>query len=157
MSETAGSDRLPAFNHVAMGVSSDLLGEEGRREILDFYREVFGWTEMPTMTQDGQLLVLRCYSNEQFVFLHASPKPMQCDSMDHFGMSVGTEAELDAMLERARKYGEDDPRVEIIDKKTDDFKVLKLHNFYVRFLLPLMVEVQCYEWAAGFGEQSHPE
>ncbi|UCE86568.1 MAG: hypothetical protein JSU66_02190 [Deltaproteobacteria bacterium] len=156
MPEPPAHSRLPAFNHVAMGVPSELLGERERGEILDFYGEVFGWTEMPTMTKDGQLLVLRCYSNEQFVFLHATRTPMRCDEMDHFGMSVGTEQELDAMLARARTYRERDARVEIIDKKTDDFRVLKLHNFYVRYLLPLMVEVQCYEWAAGFGEQSQP-
>jgi hypothetical protein len=39
----------------------------------------------------------------------------------------------------------------------DDFKVLKLHNFYVRYLLPLMVEVQCYEWAPGFDGTSQPD
>ena len=33
MPETAASSRLPAFNHVAMGVSSDLLGEQGRRAL----------------------------------------------------------------------------------------------------------------------------
>ena len=153
MSEAA---RTPRFNHVAMGVPSDLIGEAGRKEILDFYQEVFGWSEMPTLSKDGELLVLRCYSNEQFVFLHGSATPMQCDKMDHFGMSVGTEQELDEMLARARKVGERDARVEIVDKKTDDFKVLKLHNFYVRYLLPLRIEVQCYEWADGFGAQSQP-
>jgi len=29
--------------------------------------------------------------------------------------------------------------------------VLKLHAFYLRYLLPLRIEVQCFEWAAGFG------
>ncbi len=157
MPETARANPMPAFNHVAMSVPADLLDEPGRAQILDFYREVFGWTEMPNLTNDRELLVLRCFSNEQFVYLHASPKPMQCDKLDHFGMSVASERELDEMLARARKVQERDARVELIEKKTDDFKVLKLHNFYVRFLLPLMVEVQCYEWAEGLGAQSVPK
>ncbi len=147
---------IPRFNHVALSLPAETLDEVGRAKLLDFYGDVFGFTEMPTMTVDRELLVLRCYSNEQFVFLHGSATPMQCDKMDHFGMSVGTEQELDEMLARARKVGERDARVEIVDKKTDDFKVLKLHNFYVRYLLPLRIEVQCYEWADGFGAQSQP-
>jgi hypothetical protein len=31
--------------------------------------------------------------------------------------------------------------------------VLKLHAFYVRYLLPLQIEVQHFEWAPGFDAQ----
>ena len=149
-------NRKPTFNHVAMSVPAELLGEQGRREILDFYGEVFGWTEMPTLTEDRARLVLRAHSNEQFVFLVASPEPMRCPRMDHFGMSVATPEELDAMLARARKFGERDARVEIVERKTEDYGVVKLHSFYVGYRLPLMVEVQCYEWAEGTGADSLP-
>ena len=50
--------RTPTFNHVAMSVPADLLQPSGRRELLEFYGEVFGWTEMPTMSEDGKRLVL---------------------------------------------------------------------------------------------------
>ena len=49
------------FNHVAMSVPADLLGEQGRSQLLRFYGEVFGWTEMPTMTREGEIFVLRAY------------------------------------------------------------------------------------------------
>ena len=111
---------------------------------------------MPTLTKDRELLVLRCHSNEQFVYIHASDQPMQCVSSEHFGMSVATPEELDGMYERARKYAESHADVEVIERKTDDFKVLKLHSFYVRYRLPLMIEVQCFEWAAGVGPDSTP-
>jgi hypothetical protein len=156
MPEPIATSRIPTFNHVAMGVPADSLDEQGRKKILEFYGEIFGWTEMPTMTRDRELLVLRCHSNEQFVYLHASSKPMHCDRMDHFGLSVGTERELDEMLARAEKCRERDGRVEIVEKQTQDYKVMKLHNFYVRYLLPLMIEVQCYEWREGFDAQSQP-
>jgi hypothetical protein len=148
--------RLPTFNHVAMSVPADLLSAQSRGELLDFYGEVFGWTEMPSMTQDRERLVLRVHSNEQFVFLIADPQPMTCPRMDHFGLSVETPAELYEALERARKYRLRDPRVEIVDPEIEDFKVLKLHNFYARFRLPMMVEVQCFEWAPGVGPASLP-
>ena len=148
--------RLPSFNHVAMSVPADSLDERGRADILDFYGEVFGWTEMPTMTEDRARLVLRVHSNEQFVYLVADETPMRCPQGDHFGMSVSTPEELDSVLDRARKYAERDARVEIVDRTLEDFTVLKLHSFYVRYLLPLMIEVQCFDWAEGFDGGSLP-
>jgi hypothetical protein len=146
----------PRFNHVAMTVPPELLAPEGREAILRFHGEVFGWTEMPGMSEDGRLLVLRAHRNDQFVFLQAAETPMRCDHREHFGMAVETPAELDRMHEAARKYRERDPRVEIIDRKTDDFRVLKLHAFYVRYLVPLWTEVQCFEWADGVDAGSLP-
>ena len=157
MADPIQTSRTPTFNHVAMSVPAGLLDATGRGELLRFYEEIFGWTEMPTMTEDRVRLVLRCYSNEQFVFIIADSDPMACPSGDHFGMSVGTPRELDEMLARAEKFREKDPRVEIVDKQLEDFKVVKLHNFYVRYLLPLMLEVHCYEWAEGIGADSVPE
>jgi hypothetical protein len=156
MADPIQTSRAPTFNHVAMSVPAELLDETGRGELLHFYEETFGWTEMPTMTEDRVRLVLRCYSNEQFVYLIGDPDPMTCPSGDHFGMSVGTPRELDELLERARKYRERDERVEIVEKQVEDFQVLKLHSFYVRFRLPLMIEVQCFEWAEGLGPDSQP-
>jgi hypothetical protein len=142
--------RAPRFNHVAMSVPADLLGEEGRAELLDFYGDVFGWEELPTETLDGKRLVMRAYSNEQFVFLIADDPPMACPRLDHFGMSVGTMEELDDMLERARKRQAGDDRVDIVEKNADVYEgVLTLTSFYVRFLLPMMIEVQHYDWESG--------
>jgi len=131
-----------------MSVPADLLDEDGRAELLRFYGDVFGWEELPTETLDRQRLVMRAYSNEQFVFLIAEDPPMTCPRLDHFGMSVGTMEELDDMLERAQKFRAEDDRVDIIDKHaTDHDGFLVLTSFYVRYLLPMMIEVQHYEWA----------
>jgi hypothetical protein len=138
--------RHPRFNHVAMSLPGDLLTRESREEITRFYREVFGWEELPQMTEDGRRLVMSCYTYEQFVFLVADDPPMTAPRLDHFGMSVATEGELDEMLERAKKVQADDDRVDIIDKKVDDHDVLAITSFYVRFLLPMMVEVQWWDF-----------
>ena len=62
----------PRFNHVAMSVPSDLLDETGPRATsCRFYGDVFGFEELPTMTEDRRRLVFGCYSIEQFVFLIA--------------------------------------------------------------------------------------
>jgi hypothetical protein len=148
---------IPRFNHVALTLPAEALDERGRAELLDFYGEVFGWTPMPTLSRDRELLVLRCGSNEQFVYLHAAAEPMRCGAEEHVGMSVATRAELDALWERAAKRRAHDPRVELTERTSEDFRVLKLHAFYVRFGLPVSFEVQCFEWAPGFGDQSLPE
>lgn len=147
---------IPVFNHVAMSLPADMLGETGRAEILRFYGEVFGWTEMPSMTEDRKRMVLRVHSNEQFVFLVADGEPMRCPHGDHFGMSVSTLDELNRCLAAARNFQAQDSRVEIIESKSEDYTVLKLHSFYVRYQLPLMIEIQCYEWAEGFSRDSLP-
>jgi hypothetical protein len=140
------SERKPRFNHVAMSLSPELLGPERREEIVGFYHDVFGWDELPMLTIDGKRLVLSAYTYEQFVFLIADDPPMECPRLDHFGMSVATEAELDGMLGRARAVQARDDRVDIIDKQREDHGVLAITSCYVRYLLPMMVEVQWWDF-----------
>lgn len=134
--------KVPRLNHVAMSVPADLLGEEGRRDIVDFYSTVFGWQELPTETVDREKLVLSAYRYDQFIFLIADDPPMRCPRLDHFGMGVETLDQLDEFLRRAEAYKEKDDRVDIIDKKTEHHPGLDLTSFYVGFVLPMMVEVQ---------------
>jgi len=150
---TATADSIPRFNHIAISVPTELVQEQGRKELLAFYEEVFGWGEMPTMTRDGELVVLRVHSNEQFVYLHAGEDPMRCPTTDHFGLQVATPEELDAVHARALEFQKRDPRVEVSERREEDFKVVLLHNVYIRYLLPMTIELQCYEWAPGFDAQ----
>ena len=141
--------RTPRFNHVAMSMPADLLDEQGRADILDFWGGVFGFQELPTETEDRRKLVLSAYDFEQFVFLIAEDDPMRCPRLDHFGMSVGTLEELEAFHAKAKAYAEKDDRVDLIEQDVEDHGVVKIHNFYVRFLLPMMIEVQHFDWAKG--------
>ncbi len=129
-----------------MSVPAELLGEEGRRELVSFYSEVFGWQELPTETVDRRRLILSAYSYDQFVFLIADDQPMTAPRMDHFGMGVASEEELDAFYRRALAYREKDPRVDVIDKQTEKHPGVSITSFYVRFLLPLMLEVQYFDF-----------
>ena len=137
--------RRPHFNHVAMSLPADLLGEQGRKELVDFYTSVFGWEELPMMTEEGRRLVFQAYTLEQFVFLILDEPPMVCPRLDHFGLSVGAESELDDILARAKAYKERDDRVDIIDKKVEDHGMLAITSCYVRYLLPMMVELQWWD------------
>jgi hypothetical protein len=138
----------PRFNHVAMSVPADLLDETGRSEILTFWDEVFGFVEMPTMTVDRKRLILSCVHWDQFIFLIAEGDPMQAPRMDHFGLAVGSLAELEGVAERAKAFREHDDRVDLIDVHMDDQGPIKIHSLYVKYLLPLMCELQYWEFVS---------
>jgi len=138
----------PTFNHVALSLSADDLDDAGRAAILDFYGDVFGFEEYAELTRDRAQLVLRAHTHEQFVFLVSDPEPMRAPRMDHFGMSVSTLDDFREVARRAAAWKEKQPdEVELDEPTSEDFVgVLRLHSFYVRYRLPLRVEVQHFEF-----------
>jgi hypothetical protein len=66
--------------------------------------------------------------------------------LDHFGVSVHSKDDFDACYERVRARAAADDRVDLIDPAVEDHEVLLLHSFYMRFRLPLMVEVQYWQF-----------
>jgi hypothetical protein len=145
MTEAPAKKRHPRFNHVAMSVPSAVLDERGRGDIVRFYEEVFGWEEVPQMTEDGKRLVLSAYRFGQFVFLIADEPHMTGPRMDHFGMEVDTMEDLEDMLARAKAYKETDKRVDVIDIQSETYGPVTITSFYVGYLLPMMVEVQHFQ------------
>jgi catechol 2,3-dioxygenase-like lactoylglutathione lyase family enzyme len=136
----------PRLNHVAISVDPAVLDEEGRSTVLDFYGDVFGWTEGDNTGESGNPLILYTGAPIQFVYLLPADPFLVAPSLDHFGLEVASEAELEEIVDRARAYGEGDPRVRIIDTSqrtthgpTHDYV---LTSAYIGFLLPLMIELQ---------------
>jgi hypothetical protein len=142
----AFTTRKPRFNHVAMSLTAEMLDEEHRKLRADFFGDVFGFVDIPMMTIDRKRLVFQVHNIEQFVFLIADDPPMTCARLDHFGLSVGAEEELDEILARARAWKERDDRVEIVDKKVDDHGMIAITSIYVRYLLPMMIEIQWWDF-----------
>jgi hypothetical protein len=126
-----------------------VLDDHGRKEILDFYGEVFGWTEGDNSMEEGNPLILYTGSFGQFVYLLPGDPPLVAPAMDHFGLQVATRDELVAVTERAKARAAHDDRVRVIDVHartipgpTADFT---LTSSYIGFVLPLMVELQHIE------------
>jgi len=71
---------------------------------------------------------------------------MTCARLDHFGLSVGAESELDEILARAKAWQARDDRVEIVDKTVDDHGMLAITSIYIRYLLPMMIEIQWWDF-----------
>ncbi|HEX3564440.1 MAG TPA: hypothetical protein VHU17_03640 [Acidimicrobiales bacterium] len=137
----------PRFNHVAMSMPADLLGAGSREDICRFWGEVFGFYEIEVMTEDRRRLILSCVHWDQFIFLIADDDPMRCPRMDHFGFSVGSREELQGVQDRAEAFRSNDDRVDLIDLHVDDQDVVKIHSVYVQYILPMMCEVQWWEFA----------
>jgi hypothetical protein len=136
----------PRFNHVAMSLPSDLLDEESRTDICRFFDEVLGFQEMAVMTENRHRLILSCVHWDQFIFLIAEDDPMRCPRMDHYGFSVGSLDELKGIQQRAEAFREKDDRMDLIDLHADDQKVVKIHSLYVRYILPMTIEFQYWEF-----------
>ncbi len=107
---------------------------------------MFGFEELEMLTEDRHRLVFSCVHWDQFMFLIAEEKPMTCPRLDHFGFAVGSEEELVGLRDRTLAFRDKDDRVDLIDLHTDDREVIKIHSFYVRYLLPMMCEVQWWEF-----------
>ena len=79
-----------------------LLDDAGRAEILDFYGEVFGWTEGDNTMESGNPLILYTGAFAQFVYLLPGDEPLVCPRLDHFGFQIATRDELEAIVDRAK-------------------------------------------------------
>ena len=137
----------PVLNHVALTVDKALLDGEKREALKDFLGSVFGWEEIPQLTNDGKRLVFRLYKRGQFLYLVTGPKASEVGPGDHFGIQVNTQDEIERMVQAAKEFkAKKDPSVEIRDHSINsETDTLRLHNAYVRYLLPMMIEVQYYE------------
>jgi catechol 2,3-dioxygenase-like lactoylglutathione lyase family enzyme len=148
--------KTPILNHVALTVPRALVSDTiERQKMLEFYERVFGWRAIDVMAVEGERVVLALHSITHFLYLVGGERPTQALPGDHFGIEVRERAELDGVIERAKAFkAERDPAVEIVDVTTEDFSTIRLHNAYVRYLLPMMVEVQCYE---GVQDELHAD
>jgi hypothetical protein len=140
--------KAPRLNHVALSLPADALDADGRAAIGAFYGDVFGFEEYPDLTKDREIMVLRAHSHEQFVFLIADEAPMAAPRMDHFGLSVATLAEFEEVARRAAAWKEELPEeVDLVEPSVEEYVgALKLHSFYVKYRLPMMVETQHFEY-----------
>src|SRR5947207_6758410 len=134
----------PRLNHVAMSMPAAMLDADGRAALVDFYGDVFGFEEYQQLTDDKHRLVFRAHSHEQFMFLIADDHPMTAPRLDHFGISVASLPDFREVARRAAAWNEKEPEhVDLIEPTFEEYDgVLRLHSFYVRYRLPLMIETQ---------------
>ena len=77
------------------------LDESIRADIHGFYNEVFGWTPYTPTGEMGNPLVMLMEDPRVFVFIVDQKEGMVAPPLDHFGIQVFDEDELDEMLGKA--------------------------------------------------------
>jgi catechol 2,3-dioxygenase-like lactoylglutathione lyase family enzyme len=140
----------PRINHVAISVDAEIMNEDGRAALLDFYSEIFGWVEGDNSTEKGNPLILYTGSLGQFLYLlPAENEFMVTPNMDHFGLEVSSKEELVEILDRVKAYQSKDDRVRVTDTGAMvthyEDKEYTLTNAYIWFLIPLWIELQHVE------------
>ena len=138
------------FNHMELTFGEGQLTDELRAEITTFYSEVLGWSSMDVEVVGQNALLLAADEEvSQFILLAESPKPIQSPGYDHLGVLLETRAEVDDVLAKCRAWQERDDRVQIKDYGDLDQEVVVVRAFYVKYLLPIWLDIQCMEWADG--------
>jgi hypothetical protein len=140
---------MPRFNHMELTLPEGALAER-RRDISAFYADLFGWESLDVPILGQQALLLRTDpETSQFILVTEQRKHMSAPGYDHLGLLFDGREEVDALLEKAKKWQERDPRIEI--KEYEDLHVggTVVHAFYVRHLLPIWFDVQVIEYEAG--------
>jgi hypothetical protein len=140
---------MPRFNHMELTVPKGQLARD-RAQIGEFYRDMFGFEplDVEILKQTG-LLLRTDPETSQFILVTEQNQHMSSPGFDHLGFLYDSRAEVDLLLEKAKKWQARDPRVQI--KEYEDLKTgpTTVHAFYVRFLLPLWFDVQCLEYKPG--------
>lgn len=142
---SAEPEYRPRLNHVAITMDRNLLDDNGRKEILDFYGDVFGWTEGDNTGERGNPLIMYTGEFGQFVFLVPGDAEA-ATTVDHFGLQVSTCEEIEEIVAKAKKRQKTDDRVRVTDIHSRITKgpvyEYTLTSAYIGFALPVTIELQ---------------
>jgi hypothetical protein len=146
------------LNHVAVSMPARAMDATTRADIFGFYGDVFGWSPYSPEGDTHQPLVMLMSDPRLFLFVIAEEEGAGTVArpMDHFGIEVSEEKQLDEMLARAKTFKDKDDRVRIVDKKVSHYTAdpelrpdladrtqgVDMASCYIGYILPLMVEIQ---------------
>ena len=133
------------FNHMELTFPRGTLDDVFRKEVDDFYGDVFGWTGVDTEVVGQLAHVLLTGEGGDFILLAESDDPISSPGYDHLGLLQPTRADVDELLTRCCRRQERDDRIRIKEYKDLVTGDLVVHAFYVKHLLPIWFDVQCME------------
>jgi len=139
------------FNHMELTFPRGALDADTRRDISAFYGEMFGWNGFDVeLFHQTNFLLAGDDQAQHFILLAEADKHIDSPGYDHLGVLCDTREEVDELLERAKRWREKDDRVKIIEFEKDlEQGPVTVHAFYVKYLLPILFDVQCIEHAPG--------
>jgi len=133
------------FNHMELTLPPGALDRAFREDVARFYGGIFGWSSLDVDLLGQSCLYLQV-DEGQFLLLAESPRHLVVPGYDHLGLLLGERGEVDELLAQCEKFQAEDARVQI--KRYDDLEQgpVRVHAFYVRYLLPIWFDVQTLEW-----------
>lgn len=143
------------FNHMELTLPEGTFEKE-KENLAGFYGEVFGFTgmEVPMVKLDCPKYMLSTDpQSTQFLFLVEDKDALSSKSFDHIGFLLDSREQVDVALDRCKEWQKKDPRVEIIEYEDWDLPVVLTHAFYVRYILPIYIDVQFLQFKEGFKPQ----
>jgi hypothetical protein len=132
------------FNHMELTFPRGTLEPAFRKEVADFYGDVFGW-EARDVDAVGKNCLYLGVDDGQFLLLAESGRPMSSPGYDHLGLLMDSREEVDDTLVRVKARAESDDRIEIKEYEDLVMPRITVHAFYVRYLLPIYFDVQVIE------------
>jgi hypothetical protein len=123
-----------SLSHVAMSVPPGTLTEEWRNQVLSFYGELFGWTEMDALRLPDRLTIA---VGSTYINVRQRDDAPAYSGYEHFGVAFGSADELRKVWNDASKHDADGITLEPLNDSGDGYISFRLH-----YLLPLAVEAQ---------------
>jgi predicted enzyme related to lactoylglutathione lyase len=140
------------FNHMELTFARGTLEPAFRKEVADFYGDVFGWSAADVEVVGQNCLYLHV-DEGQFILCAEVDNPIQSPSYDHLGLLLDTREEVDDILAKVKERGASDDRVRIREYEDLVMDRVTVHAFYVKYLLPIYFDVQCIEYKPGTGPE----
>ena len=103
----------------------------------------------PDRSRDEPSTRLWRSETSQFILVTEQENHLRSPGYDHLGILYETREEVDALLEKTRKWQERDARVQIKEYEDLVMGPVTTHAFYVKHLLPIWLDVQCQEFEDG--------
>ncbi len=127
------------LSHVAMSVPPGTLTDEWRKQVLDFYGELFGWTEMDSLRLPDRLTIA---VGASYINVRERADAPAYNGYEHFGVVFRSSDEMRRVYENASKHDAAGITLEPFQESSDGFL-----SFRLRYMLPLTVEAQCFPHA----------
>jgi hypothetical protein len=123
------------LSHVAMSVPPGTLTDEWRKQVLDFYGELFGWKEMDRFRLPDRMTIS---VGSTYINVRERDDAPEYSGYEHFGVLFSSPDDVRSIWKRASEH-EADITLEPLNDASDDYLSFRLH-----YLLPLTIEAQFF-------------
>ena len=123
------------LSHLAVSLAPGTLSDDYRAQVLDFYGAILGWREIEQLRRPDRMTL--AVGPASYLNLREQDEPATFHGYDHFGVLVGSEAELRELWDELDRH-HPDVTLRAISGGGNTL------TFRMQHLLPVAVEVQFF-------------